>query len=67
MVEKSIFVDKARMMEFLAEPNEKAFRKEELNVASAEMLGMYFASEEANAEAAQNLDKGYRLLNCWFT
>ena len=23
---------------------------------------MYFASEEANAEAAQNLDKGYRLL-----
>jgi hypothetical protein len=62
LVEKSIFVDKARMMEFLAEPNEKAFRKEELNVASAEMLGMYFASEEANAEAAQNLDKGYRLL-----
>jgi len=62
LVEKSIFVDKTRMMEFLAEPNEKAYSKEELNVASAEMLGMYFASEEANAEAGQNLDKGYRLL-----
>lgn len=62
LVEKSIFVDKARMMEFLAEPNEKAYSKEEINVASSEMLGMYFASEEANADAAQNLDKGYRLL-----
>lgn len=62
LAEKSIFVDKIRMMDFLGEPNEKAYSKEELNIASSEMLGMYFASEEANAEAAQNLDKGYRLL-----
>jgi hypothetical protein len=62
LVEKSIFVDKERMMEFLAEPDEKAYDKEQLNVGASEMLNMYFASEEANAEAAQNLDKGYRLL-----
>ena len=62
LLEKSLFVDKERMMEFLEEPSEKVWGKQELNVGASEMLNMYFASEQANAEANQMLDKGYRLL-----
>jgi hypothetical protein len=57
----SIFVDKNKMKDFLANPSQKVLDRDPILKASSSMINMYFGQSAANAEAFEKFDKGNRL------
>ena len=63
VAENSIFMNKDRMMEFLAEPKKKTYDADYMRMAAYELIEeMYFQSQAKSAATQEKMDKGYRLL-----
>lgn len=61
LYESSIYASEEKFNAFLAKPSEKTLSKDLGSIVANELIQMYFASQSANAEANEQLDKGYRL------